>query len=472
MNLKKKTVVKKKFFIPVLAGLIIIGGVAFWLINSGMISTRKESAQFIMPSYQTSIVRKGDLTITATGSGTLIPGNSVDLSFSTSGIVEELFVRSGDKVTKGTELARMNNAKSLEAQVAANKLSLLQAQKTLKDLQDEKDINLANAYQDLLDAKAAYEDAEVKIQRQDYARCSDEVNKQNLAKLQNAEARLTEVGLRYYGSDDWIDAKNTYDQAKANYDYCIAYTDEEKIDFQAELAIANVTLKKAQTTYDTLKASSGIDPQELELAEAKLEETQIKYDKSVEDLDGSTLTATIDGTVTYLKANVGAYVDTSTYITISDLTTSDVDVSIDESDLQKLYVGAKATAVFDALPDETFYGEVIQVNPELSQSGQYRVATAVISLDDIAGSKLENLPLGVVASIKIISGDATDALIVPASAVRSIGDEEYGVFVVGKDGTMTFKLVEVGLMDSSSVEIKSGLELNDTVSTGLSISSY
>jgi HlyD family secretion protein len=467
MNLKKRFFQKKKFWMPVAAGLCLIGIAAFWLFNSGMISTKSKTTNQAIPSYQTTKVRKGDLAITATGSGSLVAGNSVDMSFSTEGIVEELYVKAGDKVTKGMKLAKMNNAKSLEAQVATNKLTLLQAQQSLNDLQDAKDVNLAQAYQDMLTAQTSYNDALKKTQRENYARCSEQVNKNNLALLDKAEARLVELAKHYYGSETWVEAKNVYDTAKANYDYCIKFTADEKVDFQASLSVADVTLKQVKTKYETLKASAGIDPDELKLAEAKVEEAQIKYDKSLEDLDGSTLTSTIDGTVTYLKANVGAYVDTTTYITISDLTTSDVNVSINESDLQKLYVGAKATAVFDALPEETYSGKVIQVNPELSSSGQYRVATAVIGLDNISGSKLENLPLGVVASIKIISGEATDALLVPAGAVRSIGNDQYGVFAVGSDGNMTFKLVEVGLKDSSTAEIKSGLELNETVSTGL-----
>ncbi len=107
-----------------------------------------------------------------------------------------------------------------------------------------------------------------------------------------------------------------------------------------------------------------------------------------------------------------------------------MDVSIDETDLDKLHVGAKATVVFDSLPEETYTGEVIQVNPELSSSGQYRVATAVISLDNIAGSNLENMPLGVNASVTIISDEVTDALLVPAKLFAVIGDGQYGVFVV------------------------------------------
>lgn len=449
-------------------GLVLVGAGAYWFWNSGYFQKKSETTGTISTGYGTNLVRKGDYTITATGTGVLVAGNSVDLSFSTEGIVEELMVKAGQKVTKGTELARMNNAKSLEAQVAANEITLLEAKKTLRDLQESKDVNLAQAYQDMLTAQETYNEALRKVQRKEYARCSEEVNKQNLQKLTNAQSRLEQIGLRYQGSDTWNDAKNTYDTALANYNYCIKFTEQEKIDFQASLDVADVQLKKAKTTYETLKASAGIDPDELKLAEAKVEEAQIKLDQSKEKLQGSTLTATIDGTVTYLKANVGAYVDTSTYITISDLTTSDVDVSIEETDLDKLHVGAKAEVVFDSLPDDTYTGKVIQVNPELSTSGQYRVATAVISLDDIAGTKLESMPLGINASVKIISSEVKDALLVPAKAVRNIGNGQYGVFVKNTDGNLIFKTVEVGIMDSSTAEIISGLELNETVSTGLS----
>jgi HlyD family secretion protein len=278
---------------------------------------------------------------------------------------------------------------------------------------------------------------------------------------------LEQIGLRYQGSPAWIEAKNVFDTAQANYTYCIKFTADEITNFQASLDVANVTLKQATTKYDTLKASSGIDPDQLKLAEAKITEAQINLDISKANLAGSTLVAPIDGTVTFLAANEGAYVSTTTFITISDLSTSDVNVSINEADLDKLSVGAKTTAVFDALPNETYSGEVIQVNPELSQSGQYRVATAVIGLDKIAGTNLERMPLGVNANVTIISKQVKDALIVPVNAVRSIGNGQSGVFVVKSDGSMTFKIVTVGITNSSSAEITSGLEANDIVSTGL-----
>jgi RND family efflux transporter MFP subunit len=319
----------------------------------------------------------------------------------------------------------------------------------------------------MLTAQEEYDAAFRKVQREDYARCSEEVNKNNLAVLEKAQDRLEQIGLRYHGSETWIDAQNVYDTALANYNYCIKFSDDEKVNFEASLAVAEASLKQAKGKYETLQAAAGLDPDELALAEAKVEEAQIKLDIARENLEGSTLIAPIDGTITHLAANEGAYVDTSTFITISDLTQSNVNVSIDESDLDKLIVGAEATVVFDALEDEIYTGEIIQVNPELSSSGSYRVATAVISLENIAGSALENMPLGINASVTIISHQVKDVLLVPANAVRSIGNGQSGVFVVGADGTLTFKIVEIGLVDSSRAEIISGLNVNETVSTGL-----
>jgi HlyD family secretion protein len=458
---------KKRVWIPALLIIGIIGGGLTWLVTSGTISVGAKSTEEAPPSYQTTLVHQGDLTISATGTGSLVAGTSVDMSFSTEGIVQELLVKAGDKVTKGTKLASMNNAKSLEAQVAANELTLLEAKKTLNDLQSAKEVNLAHSYQDMLTAQATYDTALKKVQREGYARCGEEVNKKNLENLTNAQSRLDQIGLRNHGSPAWIEAKNVYDTALANYNYCIKFTDDEKVDFKAALDVADVTLKQAKATYETLKASAGINPDDLALAEAKIEEAQIKLDISKENLTGSTLVAPIDGTVTFLAANAGAYVDTTTFVTISDLTTSDVNVSIDETDLDKLAVGENATIVFDSLPEETYTGKVIQVNPELSSSGQYRVATAVISLDQIAGSNLEKMPLGVNASVTIIAKEVKNALLVPVNAVRSLGNGQSGVFVVNKDGSLTLEVVEVGLEDSSRAEIISGLELNDTVSTGL-----
>ncbi|WP_347070637.1 biotin/lipoyl-binding protein, partial [Escherichia coli] len=55
-------------------------------------------------STKTTTVRKGSITISISGAGTLVAGAEKDLSCSTSGTVAELNVGVGDVVRKGDVL--------------------------------------------------------------------------------------------------------------------------------------------------------------------------------------------------------------------------------------------------------------------------------------------------------------------------------------------------------------------------------
>jgi len=129
-------------------------------------------------------------------------------------------------------------------------------------------------------------------------------------------------------------------------------------------------------------------------------------------------------------------------------------------------VGETAEVMFDALPDLTFAGKVLRINPELQTSGGYNVVTGVIQLDLSGMQNPPTLRKGLSASVTLIQASAEDVLLVPVQAVRDLGDGKYGVFVVGNDGTTSLKFVEIGLMDAASAEVKSGLSLGESVSTG------
>jgi multidrug efflux pump subunit AcrA (membrane-fusion protein) len=71
------------------------------------------------------------------------------------------------------------------------------------------------------------------------------------------------------------------------------------------------------------------------------------------------------------------------------------------------------------------------------------------------------------ASVTLYKGKAEDTLLIPIAALRDIGDGSYGVFTVETDGSLNLNPVTVGLKDTSSAEILTGLNLGDIVSTGL-----
>ena len=245
--------------------------------------------------------------------------------------------------------------------------------------------------------------------------------------------------------------------------YCKAYTEDEITSADSTLQVAETQLKLAEEQYNTLQASSGIDPNEQALLENTLEDCQYNLADAEKNLESATLISPMDGTVISIAAGQGEQVDTSTFITIADLNQMNVEVQVDEADLAMLAVGNQVEVIFDALPDRTFTGTVIQVDPTLTSSGPYQVVKGLVELGGIGDAKLI---LGLNASVEIIQSEVKNALLVPKEAVRDLGEGQYSVFIL-QNGQLTMKVVEVGLMDDTFAEIRSGLELGDVVSTGI-----
>jgi multidrug efflux pump subunit AcrA (membrane-fusion protein) len=122
--------------------------------------------------------------------------------------------------------------------------------------------------------------------------------------------------------------------------------------------------------------------------------------------------------------------------------------------------------VFDALPDDVFDGQVIQIDPQLVSQNGLSVVRALVQLDTESFAKPQTLPVGMNATVEVIGGRADNAVLVPVEALREITADQYAVFVM-EDGEPVLRMVEVGLMDFSFAEIISGLEAGETVTTGI-----
>ncbi len=471
-----KLIIRKRRKFPrglwaALAVLVIAGGAAGWYFLLGPGSATANAQSNTSTQTYTTVVRRGDISISASGSGKLAAGQTADLSFPTGGLVAELNVQTGDMVKKGDVLARLGNTDSLKAAVAQAQVDLLTAQQALSTYQTGSSMALAQAYQALVTAQTSYNTDLQAEQRTAYARCSQDVLTRDKARVDNALTKLNQVTAREEGpthSSVWIDANNAYQTALANYNYCAAYTPDEITSAQSKLAVAKVSLQQAQQTYDTLKAGSGLDPNTLAVDEASVTAAQTKLTNAQQNLTNAQIVAPFDGKVTYLASGVGTMAGTSTYITVSDVNQPIVNISIDETDVSKLTPGAAVTVVFDALPDQTFTGKVTQVDPQLTASGQYSVATGVVALDMDPAKALQNLPLGLNASVTVIDKQAKNALLVPVTSLIDLGGGQYGVMAVGSDGQMKMQVVQVGLQDGTNAQVLSGLTQGETIRTDLS----
>jgi multidrug efflux pump subunit AcrA (membrane-fusion protein) len=128
--------------------------------------------------------------------------------------------------------------------------------------------------------------------------------------------------------------------------------------------------------------------------------------------------------------------------------------------------GFEVEVIFDALPDDIFSGQVVQVDPQLVNNSGVTAVRALVRLDEASFAKPQTLPVGMNATVDVIGGRAENAVLVPVEALRELSPGEFAVFVM-EGGEPRLRIVEVGLMDFTFAEILTGLDAGETVSTGI-----
>lgn len=243
-----------------------------------------------------------------------------------------------------------------------------------------------------------------------------------------------------------------------------APTEAEILEARAAVDSAEATLLEAQYLYNAL--TGGEVPEDATGSGlTELEQAQADVAAAEADVEGTKLYAPIAGTVMSIDTTVGDTASTGTsVISLADLTQPRLDLYLDESDWGNVKVGYEVEAIFDILPEKTFSGQVVQVDPGLYTSNGSTAVHAVVELSVIDPATF-NLPLSTTASVDVIGGRAENAILVPIEALHQAGDQ-YTLFVV-ENGTPILRVVEVGLQDSLYAQITSGLEAGEVVSTGI-----
>ncbi|MEW6718291.1 MAG: efflux RND transporter periplasmic adaptor subunit [Chloroflexota bacterium] len=431
------------------------------------------------PEIQTATVRRGNLILYASGSGTLVLMDEIKLGFGTSGTLAELYVKIGDQVQEGDILAVQGDREELEAIVAADRLAVRNAQRSLDSLYEnaplvaaQAQLDLANAQADLEEAKkdwqyqqSGYRGSTVSVKAAEAELVLAEENLDIAKDKLNDLANLSEDDPRYARAyKNYAAAYQNYQTALWSYNWYTGQpTDTEQAQLDATVALAEANLAEAMLAYERVK--DGPDPDEVASAELQLANAEAQLKLSLSNLEQSTIYAPIDGTILEVNADVGDTVS-GIFITMADLNNLYVDVYLDETDLDKIELNYEVEVTFDALPDQIFKGHVVQINPSLQISGTVSTIKALAKLDENASLGLTKLLIGMNASVDVIAGRAEQAILVPVGALRELGDGEYAVFVM-VEGELKLRPVEVGLTDFTYAEITSGLEVGEVVSTGI-----
>ena len=464
MHVGENSMLKKKWFWGILALIVLVtaGGVYYYFTIFAPAASAAPTEEAAM---QTAVARTGDLVITASGTGQVVPLSQIGLGFEESGTLTELNASVGEKVKAGTLLARLQTANSPEeiaVSITEAELSVIQAQQALDELYANAEIARTTAMNDIATSSQSVRDAQYTLENYTMpafmqGMTAIQAVDETKAQLDLASAAFEPYKFYAVDNDRRQELLVELNEAQSAYDAAV-----KRLNYEYALQVAQANLEKARQEYSQYE--NGPAASDLSLATIELENAQAKLALAKETRSVIDLLAPVDGTVMAVDGSVGEAVSASAIITLANLEQGQIDAYLDESDLDKAVVGSDAEVVFDAYPDQIFTGKVIAVNPELQSVSNVQAVLLTVLLD--ANNPQVNLPVGLNASVDIIAGRAQNAVLVPVEALRELDAGEYGVFVI-EDGEPVLRVVQVGLQDITYAEILSGVEAGEIVSTGI-----
>lgn len=293
---------------------------------------------------------------------------------------------------------------------------------------------------------------------------------QSRASMQNTEAQHTQALANE------AKAKIAFDRNKNLFDKGVISASEWE-SIETEYKVAKATVESA---YFNVQSA---------LANVKQAE---------DNLARTTIYAPMDGTVSMLSSELGERVVGTAQMTgteilrIADLLRMEVEVEVNENDIVKVALGDKAEINVDAYPKRKFKGEVTEIansadaDLKADQVTNFKVKIKILptSYEDLLEGKATNYsPFrpGMTAAVDIVTKQVQNALSVPIGAIVMKSKEDFtqeeapefdekedkteSVFIY-QDGKVSLRQVETGIQDSKNIEIKEGLQEDDSVVVG------
>lgn len=237
------------------------------------------------------------------------------------------------------------------------------------------------------------------------------------------------------------------------------------------------------STFDenTLKSAIKTAESAYEDARSSVESAQSKLDDARAQADKRTVRAPVSGSVVAMNAVNGAAVGSATsassasntrsnepLVQIADLGQMKVTVQVNELDISSITAGQTATATFSAIPGLELDATVQRIaststgSSEGGSGGAGGVVTYAVDL--VIPNPDTRLKPGMTATVKIVTQNVPNTLIVPVAAIVGEGDDAYVSVVEGEDGTeITQKHVEVVDKNATDAAVRGDLKEGDSV---------
>ena len=480
---------KKKIIIGSAVGVLLLVTVVV-----SIFATRKDTPEVTVVKVET----RPELRSTVTSSGEVRPIQFMNLTSEVQGRIEEIYVKEGQKVNKGDVLVRLD-PNQLESSTDAQLAAFQGAQDEVRVSQSQVSAaqnQLAQSEQAMNVAQVAIDNARqgVVTAQTEVDRAQVEVNAAN-RELKRSE-ELLESGV--IARQDYDTAKDRVENAKVALSTAKARLESQKISIKDATARLNqqaVSVRDAKRAVETANLNVSSSQSRATQQSAVLRGQRNQRDKTLQ-------VAPIAGVIAEIPSKVGTFavagLSTTPLLTIADMSSINVEVKVDETEIDRVEVGQKAKIKVDAFGDKEIEGEVTQKTPlavgksqttgglstniNVQEAKEFRV---VIQLVNLPEEIKDGLRPGMSATAVITTKTAQNVVAVPLQAVvekkpegspspeasalnPSPADKPKpikGVYVL--DGNKAkFVAVETGITGESDIQIVSGLSEGQEVITG------
>ena len=438
-----------------------------------------------------------ELRSTVTASGEVRPIQFINLTSEVAGRIEEIYVKEGQAVTRGQQLVRLDPTQ-LQSNEAAQAAGL---QAALSDTQNARtqviaaQNGVATAQQSLSAAESSLAQA-----RQQVVSSQTSVDRAqvDLNTAQRELKRTTELVESNVASRAEYDAaRDRFEQARVSLRTAQANLESQKIGIEEAKARVNqqrVAVRNAQTNVVVAQQS-------VKSSEARANQQQALLRGQGSQLAKATQLAPITGVIADIPSKVGQFavagLSTTPLLTIADMSTVNVEVKVDETEIADVEVGQLAKVKVDAFQDREIDGIVTQKTPlavgksstqgglqntiNVQEAKEFRVVVQLNISDEIRNG----LKPGMSATAVITTKTEKNVIAVPlqaivpkpatpspgptvAGSVPSPADKPKdikGVYVL-QGNKVKFVEVTTGITGEADIQILSGVQADMEVITG------
>ena len=468
-----KTLRRPIVLIPLILIMAVLLGYRFFI-------RKPESASGIIRVTRGAVVQEVIVT------GKTKPTESVDLGFEKIGRVARVSVAVGSQVAAGTVLITLDQSE-LSADLAETQAEVRVRQAKLKNAE----LAWEDAGRGMLDTlRDAYTKADDAVRnRVDQFFSSPRSNNPQLnvttdTTLENSleterlfiESMLVSWQALLAGFTPASDLEPATNTGKENLTRLAAFLNQialalntlrpnstvtqANIDtWRSDVATGRTNVNTAISNLSTAEEKLRRAPGDIAAEQAEVASAEARVNSIRAQLAKTVLWAPFGGVITKQEARVGEIVAANTpLVSIISRHGLEIEVNIPEVDIGKVGVGNPVRITFDALPDESFSGKVVAIDPaETIIEGVVNFKATILF-----GKTDPRFKSGLTANLAIETLRKSNVLVVPQYALI---ENDQGTFVRKREnGTVKEIPVQIGIRgQDGSVEILSGLGEGDTL---------